>query len=93
MPMNRALYPANWEEIAFAVKETAGWRCQECGKACYQPGERVITRRLVLTVHHRDGNPGNCESDNLVALCAPCHLRADRDRRRLAALVAESQKG
>ena len=93
MPMNRALYPANWGEIASAIKKAAAWHCQWCGKACYQPGERVVTRRLVLTVHHLDGNPGNCDAGNLVALCAPCHLRADRDRRRLAAFLTEIMKG
>lgn len=77
MPMNRALYPANWSEIASAIKEAAEWTCQGCGATCYRPGEKVESRTRVLTVHHRDGNPGNCDPDNLVALCAPCHLRAD----------------
>jgi hypothetical protein len=31
MPMQRELYPDNWEEIAFAVKEEAGWTCEEYG--------------------------------------------------------------
>lgn len=26
---------------------------------------------------NRDHDPSNCDPDNLVALCAPCHLRAD----------------
>lgn len=39
MPMNRALYPANWDEIAFAIKQEAGWNCSECGRPCLQPGE------------------------------------------------------
>lgn len=39
MPMNRALYPDNWEAIALAVKEQANWTCQECGRPCRRPGE------------------------------------------------------
>lgn len=31
MPMNRALYPPNWKEIAAQMKAAAGYKCQECG--------------------------------------------------------------
>jgi hypothetical protein len=41
MPMNRKLYPVNWEDIARAVKDEAGWCCEECGKTCIKPGESV----------------------------------------------------
>jgi hypothetical protein len=34
-------------------------------------------KRFLLTVAHLDQNPGNIESGNLQALCAPCHLRYD----------------
>jgi hypothetical protein len=39
MPMDRKLYPKNWDSIATAIKEAAGWRCDECGRPCRQPGE------------------------------------------------------
>ena len=77
MPMNRALYPADWDAIAREVKEAADWTCAECGRECYRPGESCDDRRRVLTVHHRDGNPPSCERPNLVALCPACHNRAD----------------
>lgn len=38
MPMNRSLYPDNWEEIARQVKESADWQCEACGKPCRKPG-------------------------------------------------------
>lgn len=38
MPMNRKLYPHNWEEIALQIKEAAGWKCQECDRPCRRPG-------------------------------------------------------
>ena len=38
MPMNRDLYPANWEEIAKSVKDKAEWICEECGRPCRKPG-------------------------------------------------------
>ena len=37
MPMDRSLYPPNWEEIAKGIKDAAGWKCQECGKPCKRP--------------------------------------------------------
>lgn len=39
MPMNRELYPPNWEEIAQAVKDEADWICEECRRPCRRPGE------------------------------------------------------
>ena len=77
MPMQRELYPDNWEDIALAVKEDADWKCECCGKQCRRPGEPFDTHRRTLTVSHQDHNPSNCERSNLKALCAPCHLRYD----------------
>lgn len=37
MPMNRKLYPPDWEAIALQIKEVANWQCQECGKPCRKP--------------------------------------------------------
>jgi hypothetical protein len=39
MPMNRSLYPKDWEIIATEVKEAANWECQECGRPCRKPGQ------------------------------------------------------
>lgn len=41
MPMDRRLYPHNWEEIATAVKNEVGWRCEECDRPCRMPGETL----------------------------------------------------
>lgn len=78
MPMDKKRYPADWKEIATAVKDAADWMCEECGKQCYRPGEKCENRQNVLTVHHKDHEPENCDPANLIALCAPCHLKADR---------------
>lgn len=77
MPMQRELYPPDWEEIAFTKKERAGWKCEACGKQCRKPGEPFDTHKNTLTVSHQDHNPANCSDENLRALCAPCHLRYD----------------
>lgn len=72
MPMKRELYPDNWEEIANQVKEEAGWKCQRCW-APHTQGHPART----LTVHHKDRNPANCKKENLIALCARCHLQEE----------------
>lgn len=77
MPMEKARYPADWKEISRRVKDAAGWRCAACGMKCRMPGEPFDTHRRTLTVHHIDHRPENCSPENLIALCAGCHLRAD----------------
>lgn len=39
MPMNRKLYPGNWDAIARDIKERAAWKCQQCCRPCRTPGE------------------------------------------------------
>lgn len=80
MPMDRSRYPDNWQEIADFVKSRAGWQCQTCKRYCRRPGQPLDTHRRTLTVHHIDGNPANCEMENLIAVCAPCHLQLDAQR-------------
>ena len=79
MPMNRALYPPDWDEMARAVKDEADWKCEECGKQCRRPGEPFDTHRCTLTVAHLNHGPADCWPENLKALCAPCHLRYDAE--------------
>ena len=55
MPMDRSLYPDNWEAIALQVKEEANWTCQECGKACYRPVRTLPPEgRGILSGAHPD---------------------------------------
>jgi len=77
MPMDRARYPDNWEKIALAVKTAAGWKCQKCGKQCRKPGEPFDTHKRTLTVAHLNHTPEDVREENLMAMCAPCHLRYD----------------
>ncbi len=92
---NRHLYPENWEDISLAVREKSGWTCQKCGKQCRKTGESIwefvqrvklsnleITRHPIkwcLTVAHLNHEPSDCCEENLMAMCAPCHLKYDAD--------------
>lgn len=88
MPMRREAYPPDWNQIALAVKEAAGWICRDCGMQCRRPGEPFDTHKRTMSVHHLgaprdDGSPGDPHDKmdtrpcNLLALCAACHLRRD----------------
>lgn len=61
-------YPPDWEEIAEQIKGQAGWKCESC-----RHGHHPATG-YTLTVHHLDGDKGNCQDWNLAALCQRCHL-------------------
>ena len=40
MPMQTQFYPPDWRARALAVKEAADWRCVECERICFRPGEK-----------------------------------------------------
>lgn len=55
---------------------------------CRRPGEPFDTHKRTMSVHHLgvrkpDGSPGDmhdkmdCRTENLLALCAACHLKRD----------------
>lgn len=84
---HRWLYPENWEEMAYACKERAGWVCEECG---IPHGMEVVSQRTgvvykaYLAAAHLDHDPWN-PSPRLAALCPSCHGRYDyswRERQR-----------
>ncbi len=87
MPMDRSRYPPDWEAIAFGVKQRANWVCEVCGKPCRRPGEKFDTHKRTLTVAHINHTPEDCDENNLVAACAPCHLDYDRPMRILRRIV------
>jgi hypothetical protein len=67
-PEIKGEYPADWRDIARRVKDDAGWKCVRCRH------EHAPTVGRCLTVHHFDGDKGNCARWNLMALCQACHL-------------------
>jgi len=85
---DKSLYPPDWAEIALREKERAHWMCEECGADCHAPS----SQHNRLTVHHLDHNPANCAPDNLIALCAPCHLRADSKHHARNAAITRAAK-
>lgn len=67
-PHHRGEYPDDWPAIAREVKRDALGRCIRCAH------EHDPATGHTLTVHHFDGDKGNCPRWNLMALCQRCHL-------------------
>ena len=76
---NRCLYPPNWEDLAWACKEQAGWCCEHCGivHATDVVSRRTgVVYRAYLAAAHLDHDPWNPDP-RLAALCPSCHARYD----------------
>lgn len=88
---DRWLYPPNWDEMARACKQRAGWQCEFCGVPHGTPAvsERTgVVYTIYLAAAHLDHDPWNAEPQ-LAALCPSCHARYDyswRERERRVAL-------
>jgi len=77
MPVDKTKYHPEWDKISLSVKESAEWKCHLCGAEHGKPHWKTGSI-VVLTVHHRDHDPGNNEKKNMAALCQRCHLWADQ---------------
>jgi len=51
------------------MTESADYKCQKCGWGKVNP----YSGRIVLEVHHIDGDKTNQAKDNLIVLCPNCH--------------------
>ena len=81
MPIkNKSLYPRNWKEISNRIRfGRAKSKCELCDAEHDKPHWKTGSR-VVLTVHHIDGDKNNNSEYNLIALCQRCHLRLDLEK-------------
>lgn len=83
-PENKKRYPSNWKDIRVTIRKRAHNCCEFCGveNHSYRFNERTgRMARIVLTIAHLDHIPGDCNPDNLRALCQRCHNRYDAKHR------------
>jgi len=76
-PDRMGLYPENWKQISFLVRERAGDKCEMCGVHNKQINPRTDAL-VVLTVHHINADPTDNRRMNLIALCQEHHNRLDQ---------------
>jgi len=83
VPDKESPYTRDWGSVSRKYKESRSWRCEEC----YVNLSDKRHRRL-LHVHHRDNDPKNNYSGNLVAHCVICHSeRPGAGHKRLAGAI------
>ena len=70
-------YHPEWETLSRYVRELFNFYCARCGKNC----RNSKNAESVLQVHHIDGNPQNNDLENLIPLCASCHLQIEKEAR------------
>jgi len=102
MPVDRSLYPADWEELSRHIRfERAGGCCEcqgECGRHRGRCGERhgepaqTFRGQVVLTTAHLDHNPANSAPANLRAMCQACHLAYDQEQHGRNARTTRNQQ-
>ncbi len=76
MPIDQRYHP-EWETVSRYVRELFDFYCARCGKNC----RNSKNAESVLQVHHIDENPGNNDLENLIPLCATCHLKIEKEAR------------
>ena len=70
-------YHPEWDTVSRYVRELFDFYCARCGKDCRNSNNA----ESVLQVHHIDENPGNNDLENLIPLCAVCHLKIEKEAR------------
>ena len=76
---------------ALGFRDRDGGWTEHCG-CCDEPGPGERPVKIVLTIHHRDGDPQNSDMANLLALCQQCHNRADGPMRAKHAAQTRAKK-
>ena len=76
MPNDHRYHP-EWDTVSRYVRELFDFYCARCDKDC----RNSKNADSVLQVHHIDENPGNNELENLIPLCATCHLKIEKEAR------------
>ena len=70
-------YHPEWETVSRYVRELFNYHCARCDKDC----RKTKNAQMVLQVHHIDENPANNAFENLIPLCASCHLKIEGEAR------------
>jgi hypothetical protein len=76
-------YHAEWATMSRCVRELF----QNCCARCLHHGHEETATDL--QVHHIDENPSNNQLENLIPLCARCHLQIEKEARRHAPYQAQ----
>lgn len=86
MPMQRTLYPRDWEAIARSIKRGAAWHCEHCLKPCMLPREDwldfvlrmgwSVGEAIAYSAKPRRYQLGTAHLNHVPSDCSPANLRA-----------------
>jgi hypothetical protein len=65
------IYSVDFFKIAKAIKETRGYRCEECKRDLSMLGDRRF-----LHAHHKNADKSDNRQSNILLLCPHCHAKA-----------------
>ena len=60
-------YCLDWHLVREVIYKRDNWTCQECFRKCHNG--------IKIQCHHIDFNVDNNKKDNLITLCASCHIK------------------
>ena len=65
-------YWVDWTKtLRISIRERDHYRCKLCGEPQWD---------ILHSVHHIDYNKKNCDPNNLITLCQPCHMKTNYNR-------------
>ncbi len=79
MPIDYKEYAPDWKEIRAVILKRAEDACELCAAENHQDHWKTGSK-VVLTVHHINGEKEDNRDANLLALCQRCHLRLHAPR-------------
>ena len=72
-------YDPNWHDIRKIIYERDNWTCRECNIKC--KSKKHPDTKCKIQCHHIDYNERNNNSENLITLCASCHMKTNFNRK------------
>lgn len=73
--MRHNVYSPDWNVIRKIIYKRDNWTCQECGIKCHNSTKHKIQ------CHHIDYDTTNNNAENLITLCASCHMKTNFKRK------------
>ena len=78
IPYEKKGYTNNFnKKLRNKIRKRDNFKCQFCGLT---QEEHFALYKRVLHVHHIDYNKKNCDEENLISLCIPCHMKTNFNR-------------
>ncbi len=81
---------AEWPRLAESVRESQGRSCAHCGKKEAESKRKLDVHHIIPFHNFKNSNSANARK-NLVALCRPCHAKADAAAEHQQSLMLTSE--